>query len=186
MVAEVVRRYFNVNEYHRMAEVGILSEGDNFELIEGEIVQLSPVGPRHAARVDRLNKLLNKHVGDEAIIRVQSPVRLHDLSEPEPDVAVLEPRGDYYEARHPTAAEVLLVIEISDSSGQYDREVKLPMYARAEIAEVWLMNLRADTFEINRKPAHGAYQESITADRGESISPLLLPHLSFAVNDLLG
>lgn len=186
MVAEVVRRYFNVDEYYRMAEVGILSEEDRFELIEGEIVQVSPIGPRHAARVDRLNKLLNKRVGDEAIIRVQSPVRLHDYSEPEPDVAVLKPRDDYYETGHPTAADVLLVIEISDSSGQYDRDVKLPMYARAGISEVWIMNIQADTFEINREPVNGMYQESIKAGRGESISPLLLSRLTFAVNDLLG
>jgi Uma2 family endonuclease len=123
----VEKRRFSVHEYHRMAEVGILSEDDRVELIEGEILEMSPIGSRHAACVDRLNRLLNGFADLSAIVRVQSPILLDVNSEPEPDISLLRPSDDFYAGGHPTPGDVLLLIEVADTSVERDLEVKLPL-----------------------------------------------------------
>lgn len=136
MSVQLLRRSFTVEEYHRMAEAGILREDDRVELLEGEIVEMTPIGSRHAACVDRLNQLGVRGVGPRAIVRVQSPVRLGERSEPQPDLTLLRARPDFYAHAHPGPADVLLIIEVAEASADADRTVKMPLYARAAIPEV--------------------------------------------------
>lgn len=124
MSVQFQKHYFNVHEYHRMAEVGLLSEDSRVELIEGEIIEMSPIGSTHGGTVNRSSKLLHRKLDDIAIISVQNPVHIDDFSEPQPDLALLKPRKDFYSRSHPTPADVLVVIEVADTSVEYDRNVK--------------------------------------------------------------
>ena len=141
MTIDSTQRAFSVTEYHQMTEAGILTEDDRIELIEGRVILISPIGSRHAACVKRLNALLSQRVGAAALVSVQDTIRLDDYSEPEPDIALLHPRDDFYAHAHPTPADLLLVIEVADTPEGYDREEKVPLYARAAIPEVWLVSL---------------------------------------------
>ncbi|MGB7923518.1 MAG: Uma2 family endonuclease [Pyrinomonadaceae bacterium] len=158
MSLQVAKHCFTVAEFERMGEAGIFREDARLELIEGEIVEMSPIGSRHAACIDLLARLLRRQVEDFAIIRVQSPIQLDDFSEPQPDIALLKLRDDFYRHAHPTPADVLLVIEVADTTVEYDRLVKVPLYAKAEIKEVWVINLPAERIEIYAEPLSGAYQ----------------------------
>ncbi len=184
MSVQIVRRHFNVAEYYRMMEAGILSESDHVELIDGEVIEMSPIGSRHAACVDRLNKFLNKL--NDVIVRVQNPVRLDDFSEPQPDITLLRMRADYYAQGHPTPSDVLLVIEVADSSTEFDRVVKLPLYAEALIPEFWLVNVPDEKVEVFSHPSNGAFQQSQEFKRGENLASQTIPYLSLAVDDILG
>jgi len=184
-MALAVRR-FTVDEYHRMGEAGIFHEDDRVELLDGQIVEMTPIGPGHAGCVDTCNRLLSSLVGGGAIIRVQSPIRLGDTSEPQPDLTLLTVRADMYRRAHPTPRDVLLVIEVADTSLEYDRDVKLRAYARSGIREAWLVNLPADGIEIHRQPGPNGYADVRTARRGETIEPLLLPGVILGVDDILG
>ncbi len=186
MSVQIERRYFNVDEYYRMGEAGIFTEDDRVELIEGEIIKMSPIGIRHASCVNRLNTYLHRYTGQKVIIQIQNPVRLSDFSEPEPDVAVLRARDDFYAAAHPTPADVLLLMEVADTSVDYDRNIKLPMYARAGVPEVWLIDLSRDVIELYAQPAGGLYGFSREAGRGESLSSQNIPDLTLDVNVVLG
>jgi Uma2 family endonuclease len=182
----IVRRRFTVEQYQQMAAAGIFDEDDRIELIEGEIVEMSPLGPQHSACVDRLNRMLQKLVRDAAIVRVQSPIRLGRYSEPQPDVTLLQPRADFYAGSHPEPEDVLLLVEVADSSLSYDRDLKLPLYARAGIAEVWLVALLPQTIEVYRAPSEDGYGEKRTARRGETVTALNLPGMVLSAADILG
>ncbi|MCI0531887.1 MAG: Uma2 family endonuclease [candidate division Zixibacteria bacterium] len=169
-----------------MAEAGILGEDDRVELIEGEVVKMSPLGSLHAACVDRLITLLYPLINKIAIIRVQNPVRLSDFSEPEPDVALLKPRKDFYAEAHPRPSEVFLIIEVSDTSTEYDRNVKRRLYARAGIAEFWLIDLTAEALEIYNDPQNGEYLQKIFKKRGESFQSSAISDLTLEVDQILG
>jgi Uma2 family endonuclease len=182
----VEKKRFNVEEYHRMAELGVLGAEERVELIEGEIVEIAPVGSRHAACVKKLNSLLNRKVGGSALVSVQDPIRLSELSEPEPDLALLRPREDFYAERHPRPEDVLLVIEVSDTSAEYDAEVKLPLYARAGVPEVWLVDLNRESIEIHHRPATGTYRETLRVARGESFASRTVSGLELAADAVLG
>ena len=185
--AAAARRRFTVMEYQLMGDSGILGEDYRVELIEGEIVEMSPIGSKHAGRVARAQKALAHVVGDRAIVWVQNPVDLDQYSEPEPDVSLLKARSDYYENRHPRPADVLLVVEVSDSSVRYDREVKLPLYARAGIAEVWIIDLAvADHIEVHSSPTEGGYRRFRSARRGEVLDLPGLADARLEVDALLG
>jgi len=188
MVIEVVRRRFTVEEYHQMAQTGILSEDDRVELIGGEIFHMAPIGSRHAGYVNRLTQLFAKAVTEQAVLSVQNPIRLSGTSEPEPDLALLQPNPDFYANRHPETDDVLLLVEVSDTSVAFDREVKLPAYARAGIPEVWVVNLEADQVELYRTPAPDEYRESRTLKRGSEkpFSPQAFPSLALTVAQVLG
>jgi Uma2 family endonuclease len=186
MSVQIARRHFNTTEYYRMVEAGILSEGDRVELIDGEVIEMSPIGSRHAACVDRLNKLLNRLVPQEVIVRVQNPIILDDYSAPQPDISLLRPRADFYAQEHPAPADVLLVIEVADSSTGFDREIKLPLYAQAMLPEVWLIILPDDTVEIYSQPANGSYQASRVFKRGETLTSNAVSTLSFDIAVILG
>jgi Uma2 family endonuclease len=185
MSVQVAKWTFTTDEYHRMVKAGILSEDDLVELIEGEIVKMSPIGSRHAACVKHLNSILSKRL-DHVIISIQDPIVLNDYSEPQPDVALLRPRDDYYAGSLPTADDVLLIIEVADTSVEYDRNVKLPLYALSRIPEVWLAVLPEDLVEAHSGPVNGTYQNVRYLHRGESISPGNLPTFALRVDDILG
>jgi Uma2 family endonuclease len=180
-------RLFTVKDYYRMAEAGIFHEDDRVELIEGEIVEMTPIGSWHASVVDVLNNLLVRKLSPASgIVRVQSPIHLHDLSEPQPDVSVLKPRPDRYRAAHPGPEDLLLIIEVADSSVDYDRVVKLPLYARSGIPEVWIVYREAEAIEIHRQASGEGFREVRRALRGETISPAALPDVWLEVGEVLG
>jgi Uma2 family endonuclease len=184
-MATIARRRFSVEDYHRMLGAGILSEDDRVELIDGEIVEIAPIGPRHASQVDFLARLLWQRVGSGAIVRVQNPIRLGEHSEPQPDLCLLGPRRDYYRRSHPTAADVLLLIEVAEATAEYDRQVKVPLYGRHGVAEVWLVDLEAERVEVYRRPGAEGYEEVRSLGRGETVSPLSFPDLTLRVDELL-
>jgi Uma2 family endonuclease len=181
----IVRHRFSVEDYHRMAQAGILSEDDRVELIEGEVVQMAPIGPRHAAQVARLSALLHEASKGRAILWTQNPVRLGEHSEPQPDLALLRPRADYYATAHPTAADVLLVVEVAETSADYDRQLKLPLYARHGIPEAWLVDLERTRVEVYRRPTAEGYGEVMTLGTGDALSPLALPDVSLPLSEVL-
>jgi Uma2 family endonuclease len=161
------RHRITVDEYYRMAEVGLLAPDARVELIEGEIIDMAPIGTDHASVVNRLNRLLVMAVGDSGIVQIQGPARLDRYSEPEPDVAIFAPREDFYRHTRPSLAETLLVIEVSDSTLRYDRDVKIPLYARHGIPEVWLVDLQHGDLHFYRRPEDGRYvDQSITKAPG--------------------
>jgi Uma2 family endonuclease len=180
-------RRFTVPEYHRMGEAGILHDDERVELLDGEIVEMTPIGPRHASVVDRMTRLFSRLVGERAVVRIQSPIALAVLaSEPQPDLALLKPRADFYAAAHPTSDDVLLVSEVLDASPERDRRLKLPLYAGATIREVWLVDLGAERIEVYRQPAPDGYRETRLLRRGESTAVETLPDLAIRVDDILG
>lgn len=169
-----------------MAAAGVLSENDRVELIEGEIIEMSPIGSRHAACVARLTELLGRLVTNIAIVWVQNPVQIDDYSEPVPDVTLLKRRDDFYAQANPRGADALLIVEVSDSTVRYDREVKVPLYARAGVPEVWLVNLPGDVIEIYSRPAEGAYPEPRLVGRGASLTSTTIPALTLDADHILG
>jgi len=186
MAVQLLRRCFTVDEYHRMAQVGILSEDDRVELIEGEIVETAPIGSRHAACVDRVAQLFFERAARRAIVRVQNPIRLGKHSEPQPDLVLLRPRPDFYAQGHPGPEDVLLVVEVAETSAEYDRTIKLPLYARSGIPEVWLVDLAAAAVEVHRRPTPEGYQEVQRVRRGERLAPHTFPDLDLVVAEVLG
>lgn len=185
MVVPVLRRRFTVDEYYKMAEAGILHEDDRVELIEGEIVQMSPIGSRHAACVMRLIQFFSQQGGQRVLVNAQNPIRLSDDTEPQPDIALLRPRPDFYASSHPGPEDILLVIEVADTSGPYDRQVKVPLYARSGIVETWLVDLPGGTIEVYRIPSPEGYRQIQIVRRGERLAPAALPDLELSADDFL-
>ena len=185
MSVQIARRFFTVDEYHRMGAAGVFSEDDRVELMEGEILMMSPIGSRHVASVNRVLMELSILLHGRAIVSVQNPVVLNDFSEPEPDIALLKPRADFYAPALPTAADILLIIEVADTSVEYDRDIKLPAYARSGVSEVWLADIPAEIVTVHSDPANGAYRTARTYRRGDAITPLHFPDLSIEVASLL-
>jgi Uma2 family endonuclease len=186
MATQVLQYLFTVEEYHRMAQAGILSEDDRVELIEGKIVEMTPIGSKHAAVVARLTRLFSEQVGRKAIVWVQNPIHLEEHSEPQPDVALLRPREDFYASDHPKPEDVLLVVEVAESSVEYDREIKVPLYAREGIPEVWLVDLESEAIEIYRSPSPEGYIEVQTLHRGAHLSSKSFPDVELLVQEILG
>lgn len=173
-----------VNAYHRMIDAGIFDEDDHVELIDGELRAMPPLNAGHAGKNKRLNRLLSQRVGELALVAVQDPLTLAPRSEPEPDLMLLRPRGDYYEDANPTPADTLLVIEISDSSLRYDRNTKIPLYASHQIPEVWLIDIKNRELEVYRDPGPQGYRQILMPDVDQVIAPLLLPNVEIAVREL--
>jgi Uma2 family endonuclease len=186
MAVEILRRRFTVEEYHRMGEAGILREDDRVELIDGEIVEMTPIGSRHAACVKRLMHLFVRALAARAVVSVQDPIAIPPESEPQPDLALLRPRADFYAGAHPEARDVLLVVEVADTTGPFDRGVKIPLYARAGISEVWLVDLTADVIEVHRRPGGGRYADLQRQARGERLVCQAFPDVELSVDDVLG
>jgi len=169
-----------------MGEAGVLTEDDRVELLDGAIVQMSPIGTPHASTVARLTTLLVRRFAARATVWTQNPIILDRWSEPQPDLCVLVARADFYGAAHPRPRDVLLGIEVMASSRSYDRTLKLPLYAKAELREVWLVDLKAQTIDAYRRPALRGYREHQTYARGQAITPLAFPRTRLRVNDVLG
>ena len=185
MAVQPAARRFTVEEYHRTADAGVFGEDDRVELLEGEIVEMAPIGSRHAACVRRLNEVFGERLRGRAIVAVQDPVRLGEHSEPQPDVALLRRREDRYTAAHPGPQDVLLVVEVADTSAAWDRERKVPLYAQAGVPEVWVVDLVAGAVHTYRGPAGGAYAEADRVGPGDHVAPEAFPDAAVDVADLL-
>jgi Uma2 family endonuclease len=178
---------FTVAEYHRMGEAGIFHEDDRVELLDGQIVEMTPIGPPHRACVNRLTGLFAPLLtSGRATLSIQNGFVLDAHDEPEPDVAVLHHRADGYLTPDPGPDHTFLLVEVADSSLQHDRHDKLPRYAAAGIPEIWLVNLPGDAVEIYRDPREGRYRDLRTARRGATIAPLAFPDLTLRVDEILG
>ncbi len=171
------RHRLTVQQYHHMGEAGILRQDARVELIQGELIDITPVASEHAGVVKQLNELLSIVLHGKAIVAVQDPIVLGESSEPQPDLCVLQRREDFYRGAHPTAQDVLLVIEVSDTTIRYDREVKVPLYARHGIPEVWLLDLQEARLEVYHGPEGGEYRH-VDYYRTGSVSPIALAHVS--------
>lgn len=183
---EPTPRRFSVDEYYAMAEAGILARNERVELIDGEIITMSPIGNPHGAGVDRATDLIVPLVTSRAIVRVRAHVRLADDCQPEPDLMLLARRDDFYSAEAPGPSDVLLLIEVADSSLSYDRNRKLPLYARHGIPEVWIENIPDGAIEEYSNPVNGEYTETRTYRPGDTISPQAFPDLDLPVSQLIG
>lgn len=180
------RRLFTVDEYMRMAEVGILSERDRVELISGEIVQMSPIGPDHSGSSMRLNQLLTLRLVTRALVSVQNPLKLDMRSLPEPDVCVLRPRSDFYRGGYAGPEDTFLVIEVANTSLAWDRRVKSSLYAEHGIQDYWILNLRNSCVEVFRKPTKMGYEEKSIHRVPDVLIPLAFPDMELSVEELLG
>ncbi|HEX8721997.1 MAG TPA: Uma2 family endonuclease [Pyrinomonadaceae bacterium] len=183
---EVNRRSFTVAEYERMGQFGIFSEDARVELVCGEIIDMSPIGERHAACVAILTQLITLRLRLSALVWAQNPVVLDDYSEPQPDLAILKPRGDNYRTSKPTPDDVLLVIEVSDTTLEYDRQVKMRLYARAGIPEAWVVNLPDERIEVYGDPAGGEYRTVRSHARGRRLQSHTLAPLRLSVSKVFG
>ena len=181
-----VRRRFSVDEYYKMAEAGILKPNERVELIDGDIIVMSPIGSRHTGSVNRLTELLVQVLVSRAVVSVQSPIRLDERTEPQPDFALLKPRADYYSDSHPGPLDVFFLIEVMDSSAASDCGSKLQLYARFGISEVWLVDLESKLIEIHRHPMGEIYKENRIVSRGERFAPEAFPDAVFEVDAILG
>ena len=186
MRTEVTKKLFTVDDFYRMGDAGIFGPEERVELIEGEIILMSPIGDRHQECVDRANELFVLAFHGRARVRIQGPTRLSNISEPLPDLLLLKPRSDYYGSGHPKPGDVFLVIEVAMTTLRFDMRVKLPMYAKYEIPEVWIEDLPHNSLQIYRNPIAGKYTSNATLHRGDSISPSAFPETVFKINDLLG
>jgi hypothetical protein len=187
-MAVMPRRYrFTVDEYERLAEAGLPAHCDRVELLDGEIVEMTPIGTRHASIVGRLTSVCSARLGTRAIVWVQNPIALAAVrSMPQPDVVVLRPREDFYASRRPVTDDVLLLIEVMDTSGPTDRGVKLPLYAKAGIGETWLVDVNRWRIEVFRQPSTSGYSDCLVLRPGEIVTPLAFPDLHLAATELLG
>jgi Uma2 family endonuclease len=167
------RYRFRVEEFERAFQ-GV----PHVELLRGEVYQMSPIGPKHFYAVMRMDHRLREALGAKAVVAAQSPLRLSEDSEPEPDLMVLRPPLDRYQEKLPTPEDVLLLVEVADTSLEFDREAKLPLYAEAGIPEVWLVNLKENLLEVYRDPRGGRYREIRLLSPEEEVSPTLLPEVS--------
>jgi Uma2 family endonuclease len=174
-----------VDQYYRMAEVGLLAPHECVELIDGVIVDMAPIGSRHAGALRRLNQLLTVAVDARAILSSQLPVRLGRSSEPQPDLAVLKPREDFYDTAHPQAEDVLLLVEVSITSVRYDLQVKVPLYARHRVPEVWVIDLRDQMVHVHRRPDGGAYAEVSSLAVPGTIALAALPDVALNLSQIL-
>lgn len=185
MAVAQVRKLFTVSDYHAMADAGILGEDERVELVEGEICEMTPVGSAHASQVKRLAEIFIARLGRKVTVGIQDPILLSKFSEPQPDLALLRRREDFYATSHPTAADVLLVIEVADSSQDYDRRVKGPLYSEHGIAEYWLFDLGTPAIEAYGRPSPEGYREMRRYLCGDTIFPLAFPDLLLSVDELL-
>lgn len=182
----VKQRRFTAKEYHRMAKAGILLQDERLELIEGEILCMSPIGKWHASRVVRLIRWFDRRVGDRALVSAQNPLRLSPYSEPQPDLMLLKPSEDFYASREVVPGDVLLLIEIADSSSAYDRRIKMPLYAQAGVPEAWLLDLQGQRAGVHREPSPDGYRNVEWYERGSTLTALAFPDLPITVDELLG
>ncbi|MDQ3132330.1 MAG: Uma2 family endonuclease [Acidobacteriota bacterium] len=185
-VPKVVPKRFRVEDFRKMTEVGILPEESGWEIIDGYLIDKMSIGSKHAGTVKILNRILTIWAEKNAIVSVQDPIHIDEYNEPEPDIALLKPREDFYTKSHPTPADVLLLIEVSDSTVEYDRETKKTLYAEAGIAEFWLINLKNKTIEVYTQPKNSSYYSARILESGETIESAAIENLTLTVEEILG
>jgi Uma2 family endonuclease len=185
MQTETTKKLFTVEEYYRMADAGILAQDARTELVGGEVIQMSPMGSSHAWAITRATHLFIESLREKAQVRVQLPLRIDSFSELEPDLCLVNPALNY-ERRHPGPADVFLVMEIAVASLSYDRDIKLPIYAAAQIPEVWIADLVNESLFVFRVPSDKDYKTFLAFERSGSVSPLAFPEVVFDVFSLLG
>jgi Uma2 family endonuclease len=179
------RHRLTVDEYYRMAEVGILPPDARVELIDGEVIDVAPMKSRHAWAVNRLAARLHDAARGHALVTCQTPLRLGEYSEPEPDLMLVKPRAEGYATEHPTAADVLLLVEVADTSIDYDLRIKLPMYARSGVPEVWIVDLANGRVHFFRRPAAGRYADATDSERPGPTAVAALPGVTIDLGALL-
>lgn len=179
------RLRFTVDHYYKMIELGMIENYEKAEIIDGEMVPKMTIGDRHARVVNTLVRFFNRNLPDNMLVSGQNPLRLGEFDEPEPDI-VLADLTKYDGKRHPRPSEVILVVEVADASLRYDRNRKLPLYASAEIPEVWIVNLPKNLIEVHQNPDIGIYQSTKIFRTGESVVSSVLPDLLLTVDDVLG
>ena len=184
MQQPVTRHRFTTDEYHKMGETGIFHEDDRVELVEGEIVEMTPIGTRHAETVTKLNMIFARHTTSRYDVSVQNPIVLGAHDEPQPDLALL--RLDRNRARLPHPEDVLLVVEVSDTTLRYDRETKLPLYARSGVPEAWLVDLQNGIVELHSEPSPEGYKLVRKFDRTETVTSTTAPEVSIGAATVLG
>jgi Uma2 family endonuclease len=182
-----IKHRFTIAEYYKMGEDGILGDfygcgSRRTELINGEIIEMSPIGRLHAGCVNRLNNIFASRLSGLAIVAIQNPVPLNNNSEPQPDLAILRYREDFYSLAHPTPADVLLIIEVADSTLKFDRQIKMPLYASEGIVEIWIINLQDQVVERYWQLEQGKYQNNRTYGIGESLNVL---DLAIAIDEMI-
>jgi Uma2 family endonuclease len=179
-------RRFSVEEYHQMVRAGILKEDDRVELIEGDIIEMTPIGPGHAVCVTGLIEHFVRSLWTRAVVWAQSPVRLGSHSEPQPDVALLQSPRTRYGSAPPGPEDIVLIIEVADATVEVDRARKIPAYARAGIPEAWLVNLPGEAIDVYWNRAQDGYRDARTVGRGQSLAPLAFPDVTLTADDILG
>jgi Uma2 family endonuclease len=186
-MATLPARYrFTVKEYHRMGKAGIFTEDDRVELLDGEIVEMAAIGKRHAYTVLTLNELFTDQLRRRAVVSPQNPLSLGETSEPQPDLMLLVPPAARYRDRLPQPSDVLLLIEVADTSAAFERRVKLPLYARAGVREVWLVDLKQGIIQVFRQPSLGGYLSVTRVTKGERLAPEAFPDLTLTSDEVLG
>jgi Uma2 family endonuclease len=186
MSQQLAKHWITADEYERMGQAGIFRPDARLELLEGAIYEMSPIGSRHAACVKFLSNLLNRQFGAKLIVSAQDPIRLDDFSEPQPDIALLRWRDDFYRHAHPQPADVLLVIEVADTTLESDRRYKIPLYAKSGISEAWLINLLEEKIELYAEPSNGAYQLTREFKRDEEAQAHSIEDLRVSVAAVIG
>ncbi len=181
----LTKHRFTVEEYYRMAETGVLKPDARVELLDGEIVDMAPIGSFHGGTTNRLVRIFSKLSKDRWLVSAQNPVRLNKHSEPQPDLMLLKPSPDDYTSRHPGPEDVFLLIEVADSSLGYDRADKLPAYGRAGLREVWILNLADQVIEVYREPHFAGYSAMQTLRAGDKVQPLAFPDVVVDAAELL-
>ncbi len=185
VISPVRKHLTDIHEWRKLGEANIFPPDSRIELIEGEIIEMAPVGSHHSSHLKRINKLFSSLVMDMAIVAVQDPLQLSDLSEPEPDFMLLRPVPDFYYEKHPIAQDVFLLIEVADSSLNFDQNQKLRLYAMHNVPEFWLLNLIDNCLEVYRKPKGEVFAEKTTLYSGDKISLSQLPDICIQVSEIL-
>jgi Uma2 family endonuclease len=185
MKTSVLKHVTDIQEWKKLGEANIFPPESHLELIDGEILEMAPIGFNHAGHVTRLMNVFGPLLADKAIMTAQNPLQLGDLSEPEPDFMLLRPEKVFYTQRHPTAEDVLLLVEVAESSLDYDQTIKLGLYARYNIAEYWVLNLNTGCLEVYRQPQGHLYQQKNTLKVGDTITLSLLDSIEIKVSEIL-
>jgi Uma2 family endonuclease len=184
MTAQLLTHKFTTQQYHLMHEAGVFPQGDRLELINGEIKEMSPIGRKHAVCVTRLNELFFSRLLGKVQIWSQNPILLDNGSEPQPDLAILKRREDFYTNALPTPSDILLIIEVADSTIVYDREVKMPLYAAVGIPEMWLFDVNKKTIEGYSQPSASGYKQMNRYEQNDTLSMISFPDVSFSWEEL--
>ena len=181
-----VKQKLTVEEFHKLGEMGYFYPDARVELIEGELIHMTPTGDRHASTVRFFNYFFSRKLPDKVIVDVQNPLQFNTDVELYPDIFLLKFRSDLYRKKKPAVEDVVLLIEVSDTSISHDRNTKIPLYAKAGVPEVWIINLNNDQVELYREPQMEGYQSRTVCRRGEAVSPLAFPEIVLAVDEIMG